>query len=102
MYYRQRRGGSWLSSQLLLSIRATLAVKVLHGEKRVEFRRVRPLLATGDEIVVYATSPISAIICKAVVEDVLADHPAVLWRRAGAQGGVSHDEVMKYYDGVDE
>lgn len=87
--------------QLLLSIRPIFARAILAGHKGVELRRVRPAVGPGDEIVVYETSPTSAVVGMATVNRVECASPRVLWTRHGAVSGLTRSEFLEYFRGRD-
>lgn len=61
-----------------MSVRPVFAAAILNGTKRWEFRRVRCKLATGDQIVIYATTPIQRIVGRFTVGDVRSGAPEEL------------------------
>lgn len=86
------------SSVALLPIRPFFVKAILEGRKSVEFRR-RPFGQEVSDIVVYATSPIQRIVAFFSVSHVTEGHPEEVWRRFGAQGGVSREDYDAYYQG---
>lgn len=87
-------------TRLLLSIRPRFAKEIISGRKQVELRRIRPAVGPGDEMVIYETSPTSAIVGRAIVEGVLAAKPDVLWKVIGSVSGVSQAEFAAYFRGT--
>ena len=87
--------------RLLVSVRPRFAREIMLGTKRVELRRVRPAVGPGDEIVIYETSPTCAVVCRAVVDEVLSGPVARLWRRVGSVSGMARSEFLAYYRGVE-
>jgi len=85
---------------VLLSIHPTYADQIFAGTKRVELRRTRPPLVTGDLIVVYVTTPIKAIVGLVDVEGVMADRPHRLWTEVEHTAGITRDQFDRYYDGA--
>lgn len=87
------------SSSILLSLHPQHALKILSGEKKLEFRRVwatRPVSA----IVIYATTPAQKIVGVARVRQVHQGSPTALWelaKRVG--GGLSRRELFEYFRG---
>ncbi len=85
---------------LLLSIRPKYAAKILCGDKGVELRRIRPNVSAGDLVVVYASSPVKALIGTFQVADVVADSPAQLWKVVKSSAGITKKEFDEYYEGA--
>lgn len=89
-------------SGILLSIKPRFAEQILTGDKTVELRRVRPTLEPDELVLLYATSPISAIIGWFTVHAVVTQQLDQLWQTHGPQSSVSHDEFRFYFQGLDE
>jgi predicted transcriptional regulator len=83
----------------LLSVRPRFASKILSGEKKVELRRV-PFSDEVEHVLVYATSPLKAIVGWFSVEGMDRDRPSRLWRRYGPLSALSRREFMRYFEGV--
>lgn len=83
----------------LMSIHPEFAELILTGEKRVEFRR-RPLAREATHIVIYATSPISAVVGVAEISRVAHGSPSALWSAFGSVGGIGRTEFFGYFDGT--
>lgn len=85
---------------LFMSIKPKYSHLIFEGSKRFELRRSSVKVARGDIVVVYASSPLKAVVGGFVVKDVIASAPAKLWREHGKSFGVTHGEYKKYFDGV--
>jgi predicted transcriptional regulator len=86
---------------ILLSIKPQYADLILSGEKTAELRRVRPDLESGDMVILYASSPVSAIVGAFTVQDVREDEVETLWQAVGSQSFVSKPEFSSYFSGKD-
>ena len=84
---------------LLVSIRPRHALDILTGIKTFEFRRVSPRLIAGDDVVIYSTAPIAAIVGRFQVTTVLSRSPAALWRQVSARPGLTKAEFRAYFRG---
>jgi predicted transcriptional regulator len=73
----------------------------MSGEKKVEFRR-KGTPINVEHIVVYSTSPDQQIIGHCEVLKCVVASPHTLWRKYGAQGGISQNDFFLYYKGVTE
>ena len=85
---------------LLLSIRPQYAEKIFDGTKTVELRRVRPRVKEGDTVLVYASSPVKALVGAFVVSRVVEKAPQELWRIVRSRAGIEQEEFEAYYDGA--
>ncbi len=87
------------SSSVLLSLHPQHAIKILSGEKKLEFRRIwatRPI----STVVIYATVPVQKIVAIARVKCVHNGSPTALWelsKKIG--GGLSRRKLYEYYEG---
>jgi predicted transcriptional regulator len=81
---------------LLLSLRQRHAAAILAGQKRVEVRR-RPVVApVGTTIILYATSPVQAIVGTARLAAKLRCSAEEAWEIASAELALEREELMQY------
>jgi predicted transcriptional regulator len=85
----------------LMSIYPEFASRILAGEKLVEFRR-RPPARAITHIVIYATSPVKAVVGVAEVERLERGSPQRLWRDFGDVGGIRREDFFRYFSGTSE
>ncbi|UQA62562.1 hypothetical protein [Polyangium aurulentum] len=84
-----------------MSVKPEFAFRLLTGEKRVEFRR-RAAARKIDHIVVYASSPISAVVGILEISRVAQDSPRRLWQKFSEVGGIRRVDFFSYFAGVEE
>lgn len=82
----------------LMAIHPKYADAIMDGEKAVEFRK-RRLADDIREVWVYATAPVSQVIGKFVVEEIVESDPNSIWKRFGAHGVIGRDDFFDYYEG---
>ena len=82
----------------LLPIHPEYALRILSGQKRVEFRRARFALEPR-YIVIYATHPLKRVVGAFEVVGIEEDTPARLWARHAGCGGVSTSAYAQYFEG---
>jgi predicted transcriptional regulator len=87
---------------LFLSLRPRFAELLLSGHKSIELRRVRPDVAPGAHVLLYASSPTMKLVGRAEVAEVKVAPTAQIWREHGDETGVSRKEFNEYLDGRDE
>jgi predicted transcriptional regulator len=85
---------------VVFAIKPYYSHAIMSGKKSVEFRR-NGTPANVKHIVVYSTSPDQQIIGYCEVIECVVASPKTLWRKYGAQGGVSRKDFFIYYEGVD-
>ena len=87
---------------LLVSIKPNFAEQILDGSKKVEFRRRHPRqIELGSRMLIYASSPIRALIGTAVVFDVVEASPEEVWNVYQDVGGIEHDAFNAYFESSD-
>jgi predicted transcriptional regulator len=86
-----------VSRHLFLSVRPEFAAKILSGTKTVEFRRTRPRAAEGQPVVVYASSPVMAIVGIATIVRIDTASPSRLWDLFREPGGISRARYREYF-----
>lgn len=69
---------------------------ILAGHKKVEFRK-RPLAAEVSTVVIYATSPIKAIVGEFSVGGSLTGVPPDVWASVGSSGAIDKNRFDAYY-----
>lgn len=83
--------------RVLLSIRPEFVSKIFCSDKTVELRKRVPDLREGDELLVYASSPVMAIVGAVEVVDVIQRSPDHLWTLVRAHAGVEREFYEQYY-----
>ena len=81
---------------ILLSIHPQFVEKIISGEKRYEFRKVKAKLPP-ERIIIYSTSPVFQIIGEAEVENILIDTPENLWTKTALYSGIDETFFKNYY-----
>lgn len=82
--------------KILLSIHPKFADKILNGEKKYEFRKVKAK-QVPDKILIYSTSPISLVIGEAEIEDILIDTPNTIWKKTSDYSGIEESFFHDYF-----
>lgn len=86
---------------LLLSIHPRFADAIFAGTKTVELRRQVPRVLPGEEVLVYSTVPIAAVIGSFTVEDVVKLPLRELWRCTSSFAEVTRDIFDSYFMGLE-
>jgi len=85
----------------ILSIKPIYANAIMSGEKKVEFRK-KNFKKNVDKVFVYSSSPEQKIIGFFTIDDVVENHPTLLWEQFKDVGGINKEAFFKYYDGYDQ
>lgn len=86
---------------LLLSLRPRFAHAILDGTKTVELRRTRVSALPGTLLVLYASSPVMAVVGVATMADRDIASPPTIWRRYRDRLGLSRTEFFEYFSGAE-
>ena len=86
---------------MILSLRPRFADAILSGVKTVELRRTEPKIRVPTLALIYASTPVRALLGTCVVTSVESGHLAALWRVHGAGSGLDHGEFLNYFEGVE-
>lgn len=85
---------------LLLSLRPRFACSILEGAKNAELRR-RPINAVpGTQVILYASSPVMAVVGTARLSDIQVLNKETAWRRHREGLALDRAEYLAYLDGV--
>jgi predicted transcriptional regulator len=86
---------------LLLAVKPRWSSMLLERTKTVEFRRRGPgHAATGMQLLIYASAPLSALVGYGIVLDCLRTKPAALWSQYADRGGIAEHEFDAYFAGT--
>jgi len=82
-----------------LSIKPEYAERIFDGSKRFEFRRSIFTRDDIEEVVVYASAPISMVVGQFTIGSIIAESPSKLWRRTKPYTGISRKLFLQYFKG---
>jgi predicted transcriptional regulator len=90
---------------LLLSIKPEYANKIFAGKKKVELRRIRTRLDSGDLVLIYVSSPNKALVASFEVDRVITVENLPrelnnLWKQVKEQAGINRKQFDNYYEGA--
>lgn len=83
--------------RVLLSVKPEFVSKIFSSDKTVELRKRIPQLIEGDELLIYASAPVMAIVGAVEVTKVVQQAPEDLWRMVRAHAAVERDFFAEYY-----
>ena len=88
--------------KILLSIKPEFVEKIFNGSKRYEYRKVRFKREHIQTVVVYSTSPVSQIVGEFEIEEVLCQHPELLWEATQDEAGIDEVYFQDYFEGREQ
>ena len=94
-------GGLDQDRMVVLSLKPRFAEAILAGVKTVEFRRTALKMDVPTRALLYATTPVWALLGTCVVTDVQSVDLAVLWSEHGSRCALAHDEFRRYFEGLE-
>ena len=86
---------------MILSLRPRFADAILSGVKTVELRRTEPKIRIPTRALIYASTPVQALLGTCVVTSVESGHLGTLWQVHSAGSGLDHAEFLSYFEGVE-
>ena len=89
------------SRMVVLSLKPRFAEAILDGVKTVELRRTVPKIVVPTQALLYAVTPVRALLGTCVVTDVVSAELDVLWQDHGPGAGLTYQEFRQYFEGVD-
>lgn len=85
--------------KILLSIHPEHADNIFSGEKRFEYRRRIPKDKSVDTVVLYATSPVCAVVGEFTISGIVSGMPEIVWNETMKFAGISYWEFATYFEG---
>jgi predicted transcriptional regulator len=83
--------------KVILSIKPEFVEKILKGEKKFEFRR-HIFKKNVDKVIVYASSPVKALIGEFTIDEILENRVDLLWELTKKNSGISKEFFYKYFN----
>ena len=86
---------------VVLSLKPRFAEAILAGVKTVELRRTEPRIVVPTRALLYAASPVRALLGTCIITSVQSLDLLALWQEHGPGSGLRHHEFQEYFEGVD-
>ena len=86
---------------IVLSLKPRFAEAILAGVKTVELRRTEPKIVVPTRALLYAASPVRALLGTCIITSVQPLDLVTLWQEHGSGSGLLYHEFQQYYEGVD-
>jgi predicted transcriptional regulator len=84
---------------LLVSVKPHYAELLLSGAKTVELRRVRPRIAAGALVLIYASAPAMQLVGTATVAAIASERLDEIWRHYADRTGLDRPAYDSYFVG---
>jgi predicted transcriptional regulator len=89
-------GGHRVGSDLVLSIKADFAERIMRGEKSVEIRRKFSKKWIGHHANIYASAPTGGLVGEARIANVTVGKPDTIWKKYSSAIGCSFEGFRQY------
>ena len=86
---------------VVLSLKPRFAEAILTGVKTVELRRTEPKIVVPTRALLYAASPVRALLGTCIITSVQPSDLPTLWREHRLGSGLLYHEFQEYFEGVD-
>jgi type I restriction enzyme, S subunit len=86
---------------VLLSVKPQYIESILNGDKKYEFRKQMFKRGPIDLVFIYASSPIKKIVGYFKFEEIIEDHPKILWTKLSEVSGLNEDDFFNYFKNKD-
>ncbi len=84
---------------LFIAVKPEYANKLISGKKDIELRKMRPNVQPGDYAIIYASTPIKAVLGMGKIKSIIECSPSVLWDNYSDRLGIDKHIFFSYYDG---
>ena len=82
---------------VLLPIKPKYVSLIMSGEKRYEFRKVKPKREGINKMIIYATSPIMKVVGEVEVLDILYDEKELVFSKTKDNPELDKDAFLRYF-----
>jgi predicted transcriptional regulator len=86
---------------IVLSLKPRFAEAILAGVKTVELRRTEPKIVVPTRALLYASTPVRALLGTCIIDSIQSADLASLWHDFGSRSDLGHHEFEQYFEGVD-
>lgn len=85
---------------VVLSLKPRFAEAILAGIKTVELRRKEPKIVVPTRALLYASTPVRALVGTCIIESIRSADLPKLWSEYGSRADLRHSEFRAYFRGV--
>ncbi len=87
--------------KVILSIKPEFAGKIFDGSKKFEFRRTIFKDTSIQNVIVYASAPISKVIGEFEIDEIIHSKIKSLWNETKDSSGITKSYYLDYFEGKD-
>ena len=86
---------------IVLSLKPRFTEAILAGTKTVELRRTTPKIEVPTRALLYATTPVQALLGMCIIISVASSNLTALWREYGSRSELTFHEFKRYFEGLE-
>ena len=86
---------------VVLSLKPRFAEAILAGTKTVELRRTTPKIEVPTRALLYASTPVRALLGSCIITSVASARLTELWCEFGSRADLPYQEFKRYFEGVE-
>ena len=86
---------------IVLSLKPRFAEAILAGTKTVEMRRTTPKIEVPTRALLYASTPVRAMLGTCIITCITSADLAALWQEYGSRAELSYNEFKRYFEGME-
>ena len=83
--------------RILISINPKYVKKILTGQKKYEYRKIKTKRKNVNTMVIYSTYPIMKVVAEVDIEDIIEESPENLWEITKDFSGITKEFYNNYY-----
>ena len=87
--------------KILLSIHPNHIEQIKLGIKKFEYRKILPKMKV-QTVYIYGTSPISRVVAKFEIKQVISDNLVSLWEKTKYNSGIMKEDFFQYFGQCDK
>jgi predicted transcriptional regulator len=84
---------------LFISVKPEFAEKIVNNEKTIELRTLKPNVAIGDYIIIYASSPQKSVVAFSIIKNIIKTTPKKMWNKFSKNLGIDKQRFDNYFEG---
>ncbi len=88
-----------IKKYLFISVKPEFANKIVEKEKTIELRKIKPHVSEGDYVIIYASSPVMAVVGFGMIKEVIDTTPEEMWKDNSTLLGIEKSRFDEYYAG---
>lgn len=81
-----------------MPIKPKFVDKIVSGNKKYEYRKIKAKKKNVDKMLIYSTSPVMKVVAEVDIKDILEKDPSTLWEITKNKSGITKDFYNEYFE----